>query len=115
MLLLPLVATHWPAVHTIYVGSVAKASVYVAAAARGRGVGLKLKHAPVNASEINGLWTLQAGIFPANAASVRLHVAVGFRQMGRRERVGQLRGVWHDALLLERRSAVVGPTNTVST
>jgi phosphinothricin acetyltransferase len=54
------------------------------------------------------LWTLQAGIFPENAASVHLHEMAGFRQVGRRERIGQLRGQWRDTLLLERRSAAVG-------
>lgn len=95
----------------VYAG-VAEVSAYVAAAARGCGVGLALMKALVAESEQNGLWTLQAGIFPENTASVRLHEAVGFRQVGRRERIGQLRGVWHDTLLLERRSAVVGTMNT---
>ncbi|MFD2718227.1 GNAT family N-acetyltransferase [Hymenobacter monticola] len=91
----------------VYAG-VAEVSVYVAAAARGRGVGRALLAALVRESEQNGLWTLQAGIFPENVASVRLHEAAGFRQVGRRERIGQLRGQWRDTLLLERRSAVVG-------
>ena len=95
----------------VYAG-VAEVSVYVAAAARGRGVGLVLMKALVTESEQNGLWMLQAGIFPENAASVRVHEAVGFRQVGRRERIGQLRGVWRDTLLLERRSATVGTANT---
>ena len=86
--------------------------MYVAAAARGQGVGLALMRALVAESDKNGFWTLQAGIFPENAASLRLHEAVGFRLVGRRERIGQLRGVWHDTLLLERRSAVVGTTDT---
>ena len=94
----------------LYAG-VAEVSVYVAAAARGRGVGLALLRELVIESEQNGLWTLQAGIFPENPASLRLHEAVGFRRVGRRERIGQLRGVWHDTLLLERRSAAVGTTN----
>ncbi len=97
----------------VYAG-VAEVSVYVAAAARGRGVGLALMQALVAASESNGLWTLQAGIFPKNTASLRLHEAVGFRPVGRRERIGQLRGVWHDTLLLERRSATVGTTDTAA-
>ena len=93
----------------VYAG-VAEVSVYVGAAARGRGVGRVLLAALVTASERNGLWTLQAGIFPENTASVRLHEAADFRLVGRRERIGQLRGVWLDTLLLERRSAVVGIT-----
>lgn len=95
----------------VYAG-VAEVSVYVAAAARGRGVGRALLAALIAESEQNGLWTLQAGIFPENTASVRLHEAAGFRQVGRRERIGQRRGVWHDTLLLERRSTVVGTTDT---
>lgn len=59
-------------------------------------------------SEGAGLWTLQAGIFPENAASVRLHEACGFRTVGRRERIAQMQGVWRDTLLLERHSRVVG-------
>lgn len=97
----------------VYAG-VAEVSVYVAAAARGRGVGLALMQALVAESEKHGLWTLQAGIFPENAASLRLHEAVGFRVVGRRERIGQLRGAWHDTLLLERRSTVVGTTDTAA-
>jgi len=89
-------------------GGVAEVSVYVGAAARGQGVGRALLSALVADSEKSGLWTLQAGIFPENTASVRLHEAAGFRQVGRRERIGQLHGQWRDTLLLERRSAVVG-------
>jgi len=96
----------------VYAG-VAEVSVYVAAAAQGHVVGRALMRALVTESEQNGLWTLQAGIFPENLASVRLHEAVGFRLVGRRERIGQLRGVWHDTLLLERRSAVVGAADTI--
>ncbi|GAA4026773.1 GNAT family N-acetyltransferase [Hymenobacter glaciei] len=96
----------------VYAG-VAEVSVYVGAAARGQGVGLGLMKALVTESEKNDLWTLQAGIFPENTASVRLHEAVGFRLVGRRERIGQLHGVWHDTLLLERRSTVVGSTDTI--
>lgn len=96
----------------VYAG-VAEVSVYVAAAARGRGVGAALLQALIAASEAQGIWTLQAGIFPENAASLRLHAAHGFRVVGRRERIGQMtvgaqRGLWRDILLLERRSTVVG-------
>ena len=98
----------------VYAG-VAEVSVYVGATARGGGVGLELMRALVAESEQNGLWTLQAGVFPENAASLRLHEAVGFRLVGRREGIGQLRGVWHDTLLLERRSTVVGTTDTAAT
>lgn len=87
---------------------VAEVSVYVADAARGRGVGRVLLEALVAASEARGLWTLQAGIFAENEASIALHRACGFRVVGRRERLGALRGVWKDVLLLERRSATIG-------
>ncbi|WP_046245852.1 GNAT family N-acetyltransferase [Hymenobacter terrenus] len=91
-------------------GGVAEVSVYVAAAARGQGMGRVLLAALVTESEQHGLWMLQAGIFPENGASVRLHEAAGFRLVGRRERIGQLGGQWRDTLLLERRSAIVGAT-----
>ena len=91
----------------VYAG-VAEVSVYVADAARGQGVGRALLAALITESEAHGLWMLQAGIFPENAASVRLHEAAGFRVVGRRERIGQLHGHWRDTLLLERRSGVVG-------
>ncbi|PJJ53155.1 GNAT family N-acetyltransferase [Hymenobacter chitinivorans] len=89
-------------------GGVGEVSVYVATAARGLGVGRQLLAALITESEKQGMWTLQAGIFPENTASVRLHEAHGFRQVGRRERIGQLHGLWRDTLLLERRSTVVG-------
>jgi L-amino acid N-acyltransferase YncA len=86
---------------------VAEVSVYVAADARGTGVGQVLLEALVEASEAAGLWTLQATVFPENVASVRLHERAGFRLVGRRERVAQQHGVWRDTVLLERRSGVV--------
>lgn len=89
-------------------GGVAEVSVYVAGSARGRGVGRRLLAALVEASERHGLWTLQAGIFPENRASVAIHERCGFRVVGRRERLGRLRGRWRDVLLLERRSGSVG-------
>jgi L-amino acid N-acyltransferase YncA len=87
---------------------VAEVSVYVAASARGRGVGRALLTELVRRSEESGVWTLQAGIFPENAASLALHRACGFRTVGRRERLGRLAGVWRDVMLLERRSDRVG-------
>jgi L-amino acid N-acyltransferase YncA len=91
-------------------GGVAEVSVYVGERGRGRGVGRALLEALVEASERNGIWTLQAGVFPENAASVKLHLACGFREVGRRERIGKMHGVWRDTLLLERRSQSVGTT-----
>ena len=91
----------------VYAG-VAEVSVYIAAAARGQGVGWALLTALIAAAETQGIWTLQAGIFPENMASLALHEKSGFRLVGRRERIGQLHGQWRDTVLLERRSFVVG-------
>jgi phosphinothricin acetyltransferase len=87
----------------VYAG-VAEVSVYVATRARGQGIGRALLEELVRQSEADGRWTLQAGIFPENEASLALHRCCGFRVVGRRERLGQLQGVWRDVLLLERRS-----------
>jgi len=86
---------------------VAENSVYVAEWARGRGVGRALMDELVARSEADGIWTLEAGVFPENEASVALHLACGFRIVGVRERLGELEGVWRDVLLLERRSQTV--------
>jgi hypothetical protein len=91
----------------VYAG-VAEVSVYVAASARGMGVGRSLLVALTEEAERNGFWTLQAGIFPENPASIALHKHCGFREVGRRERIGTLRGVWRDVILLERRSRTIG-------
>ncbi len=88
-------------------GGVVENSVYVAAAAQGRGVGRALLTALVESTEAAGIWTIQSGIFPENEASLRLHEALGFRVVGRRERLGKLDGVWRDVLLVERRSSIV--------
>jgi L-amino acid N-acyltransferase YncA len=91
----------------VYCG-VAEVSVYVSAAARGRGVGKALLEALVEESERNAIWTLQAGIFPENLASLALHKSCGFRKVGTRRRIGKLGDAWRDVLLLERRSTTVG-------
>lgn len=87
---------------------VAEASLYVAVRHRGQGIGRALLQATIDAAERNGVWTIQAGIFPENLASLALVKKCGFREVGRRERIGKLHGVWRDVLLLERRSRVVG-------
>jgi len=87
---------------------VAEVSVYVAASAHGRGVGTSLLRALIEASERAGIWTLQGSIFPENAASLALIKGCGFREVGRRERIGSLNGVWRDTILVERRSRNLG-------
>ncbi|MGZ4332730.1 MAG: N-acetyltransferase family protein [Gaiellaceae bacterium] len=89
-------------------GGVVENSVYVDRAARGQGVGQLLLEELIASTEAAGIWTIQTGIFPENDASVRLHERVGFEVVGRRRRLGKLRDVWRDVLLLERRSAVAG-------
>jgi L-amino acid N-acyltransferase YncA len=91
----------------VYAG-VAEVSIYVAENARGRGVGKHLMMKLIADSEAAGIWTLQAGIFPENEASIRLHVAAGFLVVGTRTRIGNLHGRWRDVVLLERRSTIVG-------
>ena len=91
----------------VYAG-VKEESVYVAAAARGQGIGRALLEAMCRESEAAGIWTLQTGIFPENATSIALHEACGFRVLGVRERIGQHDGRWRDVVFMERRSKRVG-------
>ena len=87
---------------------VAESSVYVAESFRGLGYGRALLEALIACSEQHGIWTLQAGILAENVSSLALHRKCGFREVGRRERIGRLNDVWRDVILLERRSKVVG-------
>jgi L-amino acid N-acyltransferase YncA len=87
---------------------VAENSVYVASAARGRGIGTALMEALVASARSSGIWTIQTNVFPENEASVALHERVGFRVVGRRERIAQLDGVWRDTVLLELRLEPAG-------
>jgi L-amino acid N-acyltransferase YncA len=89
-------------------GGVAENSVYVHPAWHGRGVGRSLLNAVIADAEAAGIWTIQTGVFPENVASLNLPQNVGFRQVGWRERIGQLGGIWRDTILLERRSNIVG-------
>jgi phosphinothricin acetyltransferase len=94
----------------VYSG-VAEVSVYVAGSFRGRRIGRALLLALVGCSEQHGIWTLQAGILAENESSLALHRSCGFREVGRRERIGRLHGTWRDVILLERRSMAVGSLN----
>ena len=91
----------------VYAG-VAEVSVYVADKNRGHKIGHKLLEKLIIESENEKLWTLQAGIFPENIASLKIHEALGFRKIGHRERIGQMNGIWRDTILLERRSKLIG-------
>lgn len=90
----------------VYAG-VAEVSVYIHENYRGRGIGAKLLDMLVHESENNGIWTLQAGIFPENTASLEIHKKAGFRILGRREKIGRMNGTWRDTILVERRSTVI--------
>jgi L-amino acid N-acyltransferase YncA len=91
----------------VYAG-VTELSIYVAEQARGRGVGAALLRALIDTSEQQGIWTLQAGIFAENTASLDLCRRFGFRLVGTRERIGRMNGRWRDVVLMERRSAIAG-------
>ena len=87
---------------------VAEVTVYIGKNYRGMGIGKALMQHLILESEKEGFWTLQSGIFPSNKASLKLHESVGFRKIGIKERVGNLKGEWIDNVLYERRSKVVG-------
>ena len=91
----------------VYAG-VGEVSLYMSNKAKGKGIGKKLLNSLIEESEKNNFWTLQAGIFPENIASVKVHEDCGFRIIGKRERIGQMNGQWRDTLLLEKRSANTG-------
>jgi L-amino acid N-acyltransferase YncA len=90
----------------VYAG-VVEHSVYVHPGARGQGVGRALLDALAESTEAAGIWTIQSGLFPENTASLALHRSAGYREVGRRERLGQHHGVWRDVVLVERRSRTV--------
>ena len=91
----------------VYAG-VAEVSVYVSDKNRGQKIGTKLLDKLIAESENEKHWTLQAGIFPENIASLKIHEELGFRKIGHREKIGKMNGIWRDTVLLERRSKVIG-------
>lgn len=90
----------------VYAG-VAEVSVYVDPEQSGKGIGLTLLKQLIALSEAEGIWTLQAGIFPENLGSLRIHEKAGFRKLGTREKIGNQNGIWRDTVLLERRSKTI--------
>lgn len=92
---------------SVYAG-VGEVSVYVSPKHNGKGIGSLLLKSLIEISEQNDFWTLQSSIFPENAGSLGLHKKHGFREVGRRERIGKMDGVWRDTIWLERRSRIVG-------
>lgn len=92
----------------VYVG-VAEVSIYICKNSRGQGIGTVLLENLIKISEKNGFWTLQSAIIRENSASIALHKKCGFREIGVREKLGKMRnGIWHDVILMERRSKLVG-------
>jgi len=91
----------------VYAG-VADVSVYVSNQFKGQKIGTKLLKTLISESEKEGIWTLQASIFPENAASLKLHENLGFRKVGFREKIGKMNNIWRDTILLERRSKIIG-------
>ena len=91
-----------------FYAGVAEVSVYVGNEFRGKNIGQQLLLHVIEASEKENIWTLQAGIFPENSASLATHKKVGFREVGYRERIGKMNGIWRNTILIERRSANVG-------
>jgi L-amino acid N-acyltransferase YncA len=101
----------------VYAG-VAEVSIYVGIAAQGKRIGTALLRELICISEANGIWTLQAGIFPENQPSLQLHLEQGFRVVGIRQKLGRmeygaLRGQWRDVVLMERRSTIVGVSSAI--
>lgn len=88
----------------VYSG-VAEISVYIATDHSGKGIGQLLLSTLVTCSEEAGFWTLTAGIFPENVASIAIHEKCGFRKLGVRHKLGKMKGKWRDVVVMERRSS----------
>jgi len=91
----------------VFVG-VAEVSVYIRKGFRGNSIGKRLLSSVIDWSEANGYWTIQSNIFPENISSIKLHKSLGFKEVGVREKIGQMDGRWRDIILLDRRSNKVG-------
>lgn len=89
-------------------GGVAEVSIYISTSSQGKGIGKQLLNKLIEESEANGIWTLQCGIMKENQASIQLHLKCGFREIGYREKVGKLNGIWRDNVIMERRSKTIG-------
>ena len=87
---------------------VVEVSIYISAKYSGNQIGTKLMEHLISESEKQGIWCLYSSIFPQNKASIHLHKKVGFREIGYREKIAKLNGIWNDTVLFERRSTVVG-------
>lgn len=102
----------WSALSTVssrcVYGGVTEVSIYVSSNFSGQKIGTKLLERLIAESENKGIWTLQAGIFPENKGSILIHERLGFRKVGYREKIGKMKGVWRDTILLERRSNKIG-------
>lgn len=92
---------------SVYSG-VCEVSIYVSGEYKRKGVGNLLMQALIDESEKQGIWMLQAAIFPENKASIHLHEKFGFRLVGIREKIGKRDGAWRDNVFLERRSRKAG-------
>lgn len=106
------IVTGWAALspvsgRCVYAG-VAEVSVYIHENHRGKGIATALLERLIAESEPRNIWTLQAGIFPENQASINLHRQFGFREIGYREKIGKMDGIWRDTVLMERRSKIAG-------
>lgn len=91
----------------VYKG-IAEVSIYISTLQQGKGIGFLLLQKLIEISESNSLWTLQCGIMRENTASIQLHKKCGFREIGYREKVGKLDGIWRDNIIMERRSKIIG-------
>lgn len=83
-------------------------SIYIDPDQGGRGIAKLLLQGLIDRAREHGYWTIQSGIFAENTASRALHLKMGFREIGYRERIAQLSsgpraGEWQDTFLYEIR------------